>query len=247
MDRLIHTSLSALKSAMARQAVTANNLANASTTGFRAEIASVKPLWLKGSGLSDRAFASEEVIAAEMKSGAVATTGRPLDIAMQGDALLAVQSENGEESYTRRGDLAVSESGLLTTGDGHPVLGDGGPITIPAADRVSINADGTIWIVPAGGDPNAPQQIERLKLVSPTGSTIIKNINGLFVVKDGGTLPADPQATLIAAALESSNVNPATALVDMIESSRAWDTQVKMLTTAREMDSETANLMKLPS
>jgi flagellar basal-body rod protein FlgF len=244
MDRLIHTSLSALKSAMARQAVTANNLANASTTGFMGEIASVKPIWLTGSGLPDRAFASEEVISADMKPGAITTTGRPLDVAMQGDTLLAVQGPDGEESYTRRGDLTVADSGLLTTGDGHPVLGDGGPITIPPADRISINPDGTVWIAQAGGES---QQIERLKLTSPTGSTIVKNINGLFVVRDGGTLPADPEATLIPAALGSSNVNPTTALVDMIESSRAWDTQVKMLTTAREIDSETANLMKLPS
>jgi flagellar basal-body rod protein FlgF len=244
MDRLIHTSLSALKSAMARQAVTANNLANASTTGFMGEIASVKPIWLKGAGLPDRVFASEEVISADMKPGAITTTGRPLDVAMQGDTLLAVQGPDGEESYTRRGDLTVSDSGLLTTGDGHPVLGDSGPITVPPADRISINPDGTLWIVQSGGEP---QQIERLKLVSPTGSTIVKTINNLLAVRGGGTLPPDPLATLIPTTLGTSNVNPTTALVDMIESSRAWDTQVKMLTTAREIDSETANLMKLPA
>lgn len=244
MDRLIHTSLSALKSAMARQAVTANNLANASTTGFMGEIASVKPIWLKSAGLPDRVFASEETLSADMKPGAITNTGRPLDVAMQGDTLLAVQGPDGEESYTRRGDLTVSDSGLLTTGDGHPVLGDNGPITIPPADRISINPDGTLWIVQSGGEP---QQIERLKLVSPTGSTIVKTINNLLAVRGGGSLPADPEATLIPTALGTSNVNPTTALVDMIESSRAWDTQVKMLTTAREIDSETANLMKLPS
>src|ERR1700712_886915 len=171
MDRLIHTSLSALKAAMARQAVTANNLANASTTGFRGEIASVRPLWLKGAGAPDRAFASEEVTAADMQGGTVTATGRPLDVALQGDALLTVQAQDGDEAYTRRGDLSVSDSGLLTTGDGHPVLGDGGPVTIPAADRVTINADGAVWIVPAGGDSNRPRQIGRLKLESETGTT----------------------------------------------------------------------------
>jgi flagellar basal-body rod protein FlgF len=247
MDRLIHTSLSALKAAMARQAVTANNLANASTTGFRAEISSVRPLWLKGAGLTDRAFASEEVTAADMQGGATTVTGRGLDIALQNGALLTVQAEDGDEAYTRRGDLMVSDSGLLTTGDGHPVIGDGGPITIPTADRVTINADGAVWIVPAGGDPNLPQQIDRLKLASATGSTVVKNVDGLFRVKDGGALPANPEARLTSHALEGSNVNPTTALVDMIDASRAWDTQVKMLITAREMDNDTANLMKLPS
>ena len=247
MDRMIHTSLSALRGAMARQATTANNLANASTAGFRAEIASVRSLWLQGAGLPDRAFASEEVTSADMHGAAIATTGRSLDVALQGDAMLSVQAEDGEEGYTRRGDLTVSASGLLTTGDGHPVLGEGGPVTLPPADQVRIDANGTLWIVPAGGDPNQPQQIDRLKLATPTGSAIVKGLDGLFRVRSGGVLPGDPDAHVIAGALEGSNVNPTLALTDMIDASRAWDTQVKMLTTARDLDSETANLMKLPS
>ena len=247
MDRLIHSSLSALRAAMARQAVTANNLANASTTGFRAELASVRPLWLAGAGLPDRAFASEEVTAADMHAAASVTTGRPLDIALQGDALLAVQADDGDEGYTRRGDLMVSESGLLTTGDGHPVLGDGGPITVPPADQVRIDANGALWIVPQGGDPSQPQQIDHVKLASPTGSVIVKHVDGLFRVRGGGVLPADPQGAVISGALEGSNVNATSALTDMIDASRAWDTQVKMNTTARDLNSETANLMKLPA
>jgi flagellar basal-body rod protein FlgF len=247
MDRLIHTGLSALKAAMARQTVTANNLANASTTGFRAEMTSVRPLWLNGSGLPDRVFASEEVVAADMKAAATVPTGKPLDIAMNGDALLTVQAENGDEAYTRRGDLMVSASGLLTTGDGHPVLGEGGPITIPPADQIRIDKDCRLWIVPAGGDPNTPQKIDRINLVSPVGSDIVKHIDGLFRVRGGGVLPSDPHASVTAGALEGSNVNPTTALVDMIEASRSWDTQIKLLTTARDLDAETANLMKLPS
>jgi flagellar basal-body rod protein FlgF len=247
MDRLIHTGLSALKAAMARQAVTANNLANASTTGFRAEMTSVRPLWLNGPGLPDRAYASEEVVAANMKAAATVPTGKPLDIAMDGDALLTVQAENGDEAYTRRGDLMVSASGLLTTGDGHPVLGEGGPVTVPPADQIRMDKDCTLWIIPPGGDPAAPQKIDRLKLASPTGSIITKHIDGLFRVRGGGVLPGDPEATVTAGALEGSNVNPTTALVDMIDASRSWDTQIKLLSTARELDTETANLMKLPS
>jgi len=247
MDRLIHTSLSALRAAMARQTATANNLANTSTTGFRAEMTSVRPVWLTGVGFNDRTLASEEVTGADMRGGAITATGRPLDIALQGTALLAVQAEDGDEGYTRRGDLTVAASGLLTTGDGHPVLGDGGPITIPPADQVRIDGDGTVWIVPTGGDPNAPQQIDRLKLVAPEGSSIVKHIDGLFRVTGGGALPADPQARLNGGSLEGSNVNPTTALVDMIDASRAWDSQVKLLTTARDLDSETASLMRLPS
>ena len=247
MDRLIHTSLSALKAAMARQSVTANNLANASTTGFRAEMASARPLWLTGPGVADRVYASEEVVAANMTGAATIATGKPLDVALNGDALLTVQAENGDEAYTRRGDLMVSASGLLTTGDGHPVLGEGGPITIPPADQIRVDDTGTIWVKPPGGDAGVAQKIDRLKLASPTGSNVVKHIDGLFRVRGGGALPDDPSATVTAGALEGSNVNATTALVDMIEAARSWETQIKLLTTARDLDTETASLMRLPS
>ena len=247
MDRMIHTSLSAMRATMARQTATANNLANASTTGFRAEMSNARPLWINGPGLPDRAVASEEVQAADMRAAATVSTGRPLDIAMNGDAMLSVQAENGDEAYTRRGDLMVSASGLLTTGDGHPVIGDGGPVTVPPADQIRIDRDGTLWITPLGGDAAAPQKIDRLKLASPMGSDIVKHVDGLFRVRGGGALPSDPTASVTAAALEGSNVNPTTALVDMIEAARSWDTQIKLLATARDLDAETANLMKMPT
>lgn len=247
MDRLVHTSLSALRGAMARQAATANNLANANTTGFRAEIATTRPLWIQGGAHAARAPSSEEVLAADMRSGVIAETGRALDIALTGDALLAVQGPEGDEAYTRRGDLQRSESGLLTTGDGYPVIGEQGPITLPPADSLKIDSDGTIWIIPPGGDANQPQQVDTLKLASPVGSRIVKHVDGLFRVEGvGGALPADPTARLTSGSLEGSNVDATKALVDMIEASRAWDTQLKLITTAREIDGSAADLMRLP-
>ncbi|MFN3944656.1 MAG: flagellar basal body rod protein FlgF [Allosphingosinicella sp.] len=249
MDRLVHSSLSALRGAMARQAATANNLANANTTGFRAEISSARALWVQGGGGAHaaRAISSQEVLTADMRSGEVTETGRDLDIAIEGDALLAVQARNGEEAYTRRGDLQMAETGLLSTGDGHPVLGEQGPITIPPADRISIDRDGTIWIVPVGGDPNVPQMVDRLKLATPAGSPLLKGLDGLFRVPNDGALPSDPDARLTPRSLEGSNVEATQALVDMIEASRAWDMQLKLITTAREIDSSAADLMRLPS
>ncbi len=247
MDRLIHTSLTGLRGAMARQATTANNLANANTTGFRAEMSSARALWLQGQGLEARAPSSREVLAADMRAGTVSDTGRDLDIAMQGEALLAVQAADGSEAYTRRGDLQVSASGLLTTGDGRPVLGDGGPITIPPADSMRFADDGTIWIVPTGGDPNVPQQLDRLKLANPTGSRVLKGVDGLFRVENGGILPTDPEARLTPRSLEGSNVQVSQALIDMIEASRAWDTQLNLITTARDIDTAGADLMRLPN
>jgi len=246
MDRLIYTSLTAMRGSMSRQTAIANNLANAQTPGFRADIANAQSLWLDGSGLDARALVSEEVLGADMRAGTVTQTGRDLDIAMQGDALLVVQAENGDEAYTRRGDLQISPSGLLTTGDGHPVQGGQGPVTIPPADAISIDQEGRVWVVPQGGDPENPQEVDRLRLATPVGSEIAKGLDGLFRVKGGGILPDDPEARLLTRSIEGSNVTATSALVEMIEASRSWDTQLKMISDVRDMDSATANLMQLP-
>jgi flagellar basal-body rod protein FlgF len=182
-----------------------------------------------------------------MAPGSVTDTGRDLDVALQGDALLAVQADDGSEAYTRRGDLQVSQTGVVTTGDGHPVLGDGGPLTLPPADSIHIAEDGAIWIVPAGGDPNQPQQVDRLKLASPGGTRVQKGLDGLFRVADGGALPSDPDARVIGHSLEGSNVNTSRTLIDMIEASRSWDMQLQLVTQAREMDTSAADLMRLPN
>ena len=246
MDRLIYTSLTAMRGSMSRQTAIANNLANAQTPGFRADIANAQSLWLEGSGLDARAMASEEVLGADMRAGTVTQTGRDLDIAMQGDALLVVQAKDGEEAYTRRGDLQVSPSGLLTTGDGNPVQGTQGPVTIPPADAINIDQEGRVWVVPQGGDPENPQEVDRLRLAGPAGSEIVKGLDGLFRVKGGGILPDDPEARLLTRSIEGSNVTATSALVEMIEASRSWDTQLKMISDVRDMDSATANLMQLP-
>ena len=245
MDRLVNTALTAMRGAMARQASIANNLANANTVGFRAEIANAETRWIKGDTFDTRAQASEQVIAADMTQGAVTQTGNPLDIAMNGDALLAVQAADGSEAYTRRGDLKVSDSGLLTTGDGLAVLGEGGPIVLPQMDSVSIAQDGSIWGVPQGGDPANPQQVDKLKLVNATGSSIMKGNDGLFREANGGALPGDPLATVTSGSIEGSNVNATQALIAMIEASRAWETQVKMIDTAKQLDDSGASLMRL--
>ncbi|AJA10808.1 flagellar basal-body rod FlgF [Sphingopyxis fribergensis] len=246
MDRLIYTSLTAMRGSMSRQTAIANNLANAETPGFRADMANAQTLWLDGSGLDARAMSSEEVLGADMRAGTITSTGRDLDIAMQGDALLVVQAKNGEEAYTKRGDLQISPSGLLTTGDGHPVQGGQGPVTIPPADAITIDQEGRVWIVPQGGDPENPQEVDRLRLATPTGSDIAKGLDGLFRVKGGGILPDDPEARLLTRSIEGSNVSATSALVEMIEASRSWDTQLKMIGDVRDMDSATASLMQLP-
>lgn len=246
MDRLIYSSLAAMRGSMARQTAVANNLANAQTPGFRADLSEAQSLWLRSNeSYETRAMGSEEVVAADMRAGTISQTGRDLDIALAGDAMLTVQSDEGEEAYTRRGDLQMAQSGLLTTGDGKPVQGSSGPITLPPADSVSIDAEGRIFIVPPGGDASQPQEVDRLRLVTPAGSDVVKGLDGLFRVRGGGSLPEDPDARVIGRSLESSNVAATEALVEMIEASRSWDAQLKMIGDAKDMDEATTSLMQL--
>ena len=246
MDKLAYTTVNAMKSLMNRQTAIANNMANSDTAGFKADMVSAKAQYLNGPGHNSRAMAVDRDMQADMNGGVITKTDRPLDIALEGDAMLAVQAADGEEAYTKRGDLQISASGAMLTGDGFPVLGESGPVTLPPSERVDIGADGTISYVPAGGDPTQPQQLGKLKLVSATGSQMSKGADTLFHVADDGTLPVDENAKVISGALEQSNVNMRSALVDMIETSRAWETQARLLKMTEELDDSGAGVMSLP-
>ena len=248
MDKLVYTAATGLRARMAAQAAIANNMANASTTGFRADIVNFDQLDMIGKGLDTRRPTSEEVITADFKPGTVEQTGRPLDVAMSGEAWMAVQASDGSEAYTRRGDLQISASGVLETGDGFPVMGSGGPITVPPADKVSIGSDGSISILPLGSAPGAAmQKLDQLKLVSPTGSQTVKGLDNLLYVQGGGTLPQNLDAQVQTGALEGSNVDMTKALVDMIENQRAYEVQANLLKDAKDMDQGGASVMSLQS
>ena len=246
MDRLVYTALSGLRSQMQAQAAIANNIANASTIGYRADRVSFDRMMLTGSGLDTRQLASTSVHDSDRGPGAILQTDNPLDVAVTTDSWIAVQASDGAEAYTRRGDLSVAASGVLETGDGFPVMGSGGPITVPPHESISIAADGTVSIVPPGGDPDQPQQIDKIKLVSTEGSNTVKGLDNLLHVKGGGVLPEDLDATVRSGSLEQSNVNLTQALVDMIENQRAYEVQANLLKEAKQMDESTASLMRMP-
>ena len=247
MDKLVYTAASGLKAHLTSQAAIANNMANASTIGFRADRVVFDRLSLHGSNFETRTTASAEVIDADRKAGVMQQTGRPLDIAIPGDSWLAVQATDGSEAYTRRGDLAIAPSGVLQTGDGFPVIGSGGPITLPPLQSITISADGQISIVAVGGDPRNPQVIDTLKLSSPNGSQTVKGTDNLLHVKGGGVLPADLDAKIESGMLEGSNVNMTQALVDMIENQRSYEVQANLMKSAKELDESSASLMRLPA
>jgi flagellar basal-body rod protein FlgF len=239
MDRLIYLSMSGAKATLQRQDVLAHNLANSSTTGFRAEMAAFRAVPVRGDGASTRAYALESTIGHDTRGGPVQSTGRELDVALSGNAWLAVQGLDGTEAYTRAGAMEVDAQGQLVGVGGRVVLGDAGPITIPAGARVEIAADGSISATVGNG---RPQGVGRLKLVTPE-TPLSRGEDGLFRGADGNPLDADPAARLQAGALEGSNVNPVETMVAMIAAARQFEQQMKSLQTAEQREQAAAKLL----
>jgi len=238
VDRLIYLAMSGAKASMQRQDVLANNLANASTPGFRAELQAFRAVPVLGSGASTRVYALESTVGYDAKGGPVQTTGRNLDVAAKGNAWLAVQSLDGSEAYTRAGALQVSTEGVLVTPGGLPVLGDGGPITLPANATVEIAGDGTITSTVGNAKP---QQAGKLKLVVPE-APLTRGTDGLFRGADGD-LPAEPSARVQGGALEGSNVSPVETMVAMISAARQFEQQMKMLQSAEQKEQAATKLL----
>jgi flagellar basal-body rod protein FlgF len=245
MDRLIYTALSGMQASMQRQRVIASNMANTQTVGFRAELLDQRPVTIDGDSLDARVMDDAEVRGAMMDAGEVVHTGKALDIALQGEILLAVQAEDGGEAYTRRCDLSVSPTGLLVNGEGRPVLGEAGPITVPLGGEASIAPDGAVMVGDPAKPDEPPQEVGRLKLAGWRGSPIAKGLDGLFRVQGGGILPADAEGTVLTGALEQSNVKPTEVLVDMIDAQRLFAMRTKLIDTARKCDEGGAQLMRL--
>ncbi|MBI1402538.1 MAG: flagellar hook-basal body complex protein [Porphyrobacter sp.] len=247
MDRLIYTAMTAMNAAMDRQRVVANNLANASTPGFRQEIFAVTPATLVDGSLEARALARGNVRGADMTTARVVPTGNPLDVALEGAALLAFRAPDLKgEVYSRRGDLKVSASGVIENGEGLAVLGESGaPITVPPGFSIAIAADGTIMASDPAAPGAQPEAIDKLRLVSPAGSTLAKGIDSFLKVPNGGVLPPDPTARLKTGTLEMSNVETADTLVQMIEAQRAFEQRAKIIATAGTLDEASSGLMAL--
>ncbi|MBK8317190.1 MAG: flagellar basal body rod protein FlgF [Betaproteobacteria bacterium] len=232
MDRLIYTAMTGAKHVFMQQAGTANNLANASTIGFKAQEHRFRAVPVLGEGMPTRAFVVDASVSDVMDQGPLMFTGRNLDVAVSGKGWLAVQLPDGSEAYTRAGSLDVDVTGLLQTKAGNPVLGDGGPINIPPDNTIEIAPDGTISVVPTFGTPNNANAIGRLKLVNPPEAEMVRGADGLFRLRSGQPAPADQNIQVSSGTLEGSNVNVADAMVNLISLSRQFEMQIKMLQTA---------------
>lgn len=207
MDRMIYTAMTGAKHILDQQATTSHNLANATSTGFKAQVDSFRAVPIIGQGLPTRAFVVDATVGADFNPGAIQHTGRELDVAVQGDGWLTVQRPDGSEGYTRNGSLKVSENGVLQTANGLTVMGDGGPISIPPDVAITIAKDGTISSVSNNTLPGPSSVIGRLKLVNPAEADLTRSAEGLFVTKNGQPAEVDANVNVVGGALESSNVN----------------------------------------
>ena len=245
MDKMLYIAMSGAKQNMQALSVTANNLANAKTTGFKADLANARAMQAFGEGLPSRVFSMTERAGQNFDSGSLMTTARKLDIAIQGEGWMAVQTKDGSEAYTRNGHLKLNENGALETASGDLVIGDAGPIFLPLpVSNINISSDGTVMVQPEGAPNTVQDEVARIKFVNPDNRQMEKGNDGLFRRKDGVTENADINVTVISGAIESSNVNPIGEMTDMIALQRQFEMQLKMMKTAEEIDSSAASLLK---
>jgi flagellar basal-body rod protein FlgF len=243
MDRLVYLSMSGAKALMERQDAIANNLANANTPGFRADLMAFRAVPVQAEGTSSTRVYNLEVTAGfDHKPGPVMQTGAPLDVAIRGQGWFVVQTPDGGEAYTRNGNFTLGPEGALQTAAGQQVMGDGGPLVIPANAEVVVGADGTVS-ARTGGQP--PIQVGRLRLVNPPPEELVKGADGLIRTSGGDPAPADPAVRVAAGAVESSNVNVVEAMVGMIALARQFEYQMKLMQTTQTNDERAASLLSL--
>ncbi len=246
MDRMAQVALNSMRLLADNQRIIASNLANQNTIGFRRDVGStMTSFYLKHDGLEDRVFAGRGKNVVDTTPATLIPTDRALDTAVDGPGFIAARALNGDEVLTRRGDFTVGQDRLLRNGENVLIMGDAGPITVPPYERIEVARDGTISIAPVGGEQGAAAvAVGRVRMVSLAGTEIVKGLDGFLRPESGVIPPADANVGLSSGFLESSNVNSIESMVEMIEISRAYEMKVKLITMAKDLDSETARLMR---
>lgn len=245
MDRLIYTAMTGARHVMEQQATVSNNLANATTNGFRAQLDSFRAVPVMSDGLPTRAFVVDSTVGSSFTAGPMQTTGRALDIAIREQGWLAVQSADGSEAYTRNGSLRVNENGLLQTTSGQTLIGDGGPIAVPPDTTITIASDGTVSTVSNEFQPGPSNVLGRLKLVNPPTAGLLRGDDGLFRQADGTPAQNDPAVRIVDGVIEGSNVNPVDSMVNMISLARQFDTQMSLLKNAENNAAKATQILAL--
>jgi flagellar basal-body rod protein FlgF len=246
MDKMLYIAASGAKQDLLATAVRANNLANAQTTGFKAQLEQARSMPAYGQGLPTRVFAMTESPTNDYESGPIITTGRDLDMAVQGDGFFAVQDAQGGEAYTRAGSLQINANGILQDAKGNLVMGDNGPLNIPApVSNIRITADGTVVARPQGAPATESQEVGRIKLVKPVYQDIKRGEDGYFRQKNGEDAIADASVRVGGGMLEGSNVNAIEEMVNMISLQRHYEMQIKLMKKADTLVTSSNQLLRI--
>lgn len=243
MDRMLYVAMTGAKELMNLQNTHMNNLANVNTTGFKAELEHLKDYTVKGNELNSRAYVQSEATQTNVQSGALRKTDNPLDVAVEGEGYFAVRDVDGKEYYTRSGHWKLDETGQLVTSVGQPVMGAGGPITLPPHSQLSIAKDGTISVIPAGQKNFVP--VNQLKLVKIDPQNIMRMPSGLFKDRSTEVAVADPNIRVASGFLENSNVNAVESLIGILSATRNFEMNMKMMKSAEDNDHASSQLISL--
>lgn len=245
---MLYLAMNGAKHVEWQQATTSNNLANVHTTGFKADLVSFRALPVKGDGAPTRTYVVDNTIGYDASQGSLMQTGNPNDFALGSSGFFAVQAPDGQEAYTRSGGFVLDETGMMRTPSGLPILGNGGPITVPLGSKPQITSDGSVLAVPQSGVDRTPQIVGQIKLVNPAAtSDVAKGEDGLFRPTQGGQLDVDPNVKLVSGALEASNVNPVESLLQMINHTREYELNVKLMHTADQNAQAATQILALSS
>ncbi|MDC8759325.1 flagellar basal body rod protein FlgF [Janthinobacterium fluminis] len=247
MDRLVYTAMTGARHILDQQATTANNLANATSTGFRAQLNTFRavPIVAENLPLATRSFVVDSTVGADFAQGPMLHTGRDLDVAVQNKGWIVVRSADGSEAYTRNGSLKINENGMLQTQGGLMVEGETGPLAVPPEVKVSVASDGTVGTISTDTKPGPATILGRIKLVNPPEQALVRGADGLFRLKDGSTADADPFVKLSSGALEGSNVSPVDSMVSMISLARAFETQMSLMKNAENNAAKATQILAL--
>ena len=245
MDKMLYLAMSGASQNTLAQRAHANNLANLSTSGFRRDFEQARSMPLFGDGYPARVYAMSERPATDFTPGSLQETGNELDVAIEGQGWLAVQTPDGSEAYVRTASMKIDALGMLRTGSGLPVLGNAGPIAVPPQQQIEIGQDGTISIRSLGEAPNVVAQVDRIKMVNPDPKSLVKGEDGMIRLKEPATQPADANVRLTSGFLESSNVNAVAEMTSMLALARQFELHVKMMRTAEDNASAVARVMQL--
>ncbi|MGB3727455.1 MAG: flagellar basal body rod protein FlgF, partial [Glaciecola sp.] len=221
MDKFLYIAASGAKQDLLATGVRANNLANAQTNGFKAQLEQARAMPAFGEGLPTRVFSMTESPSNNYEGGPMITTDRPLDVAVQGEGWFSVQTPQGEEAYTRAGGFTMSTDGALLDPKGNLVMGENGPIFLPVPiNNITISGDGGISARLQGAPQNAIEEVGQLKLVNPPIDQMKRREDGLFDLKNGELAEQDLNVEVRSGMLEGSNVNAVDEMVNMISLQR---------------------------